>query len=93
MLLDFIAFIELIGPKSPQKSQRPIRGTPEPDAEPTNTFVQQNPRLLNRDEAVPVLRALLSSLLTFGINDTVDKLCADQLRIPPGQCSAGGQFR
>lgn len=93
MLLDFTALIELIGPQSSHKSQRPTRHTPEPDAGPNNPSVKRDPRSLDREEAVPILRALLSSLLTFGINDAVDKLCTDQLRILPGQCSAGGQFR
>ena len=42
--------------------------------------------VLNSEDALDLLRAILSVFLTFGIDETIDKLCTETLRITPSPC-------
>lgn len=91
-LIDFVPFLECFTHRSHGKSHKPLRSITDPD--PSIEVATSSPKpLLDADEAVPMLRGLLSTVLTYGVDDAIDKLCTDSLGAPPGACTSSGRYR
>lgn len=90
LLIDFVALIERVAPLPVHKPHKSVRAgsTPEPDLAPRDAEAH-NRENIDPEEAVVIVRALLGSLLTFGIDEAIDKLCVNQLGVKAGPSSLG----
>lgn len=92
LLLDFVLLIETIAPLHTHKSHKQAsRPAHDPLAAEEKSPHEIAPPF-DPEEAATIIRALLGSVLTFGIDDHIDRLCVETLKVKKGPAACDGLF-